>query len=165
MYSLQRWNELPPDEARAELLTCCAAPSWARTVAAGRPYDEVNALVDTAAEALRALPWPEVEAALRAHPRIGAMVAGDDRGARWSRREQAAARGADGGTAAALAEANRAYEERFDRVFLIFATGRSAEEILAAARRRLGNDEATEREIVRAELGKIARLRLTRLFG
>jgi 2-oxo-4-hydroxy-4-carboxy-5-ureidoimidazoline decarboxylase len=64
---------------------------------------------------------------------------------------------------AALVEANRAYEDRFGHVFLIFATGRTDAEMLAAARERLANDEATEREVVRAELGKIVELRLRKL--
>jgi 2-oxo-4-hydroxy-4-carboxy-5-ureidoimidazoline decarboxylase len=65
---------------------------------------------------------------------------------------------------AALAEANRAYEERFGHVFLIFATGRTDTEMLAAARRRLGNDDATERDVVRGELRRIIGLRLDRLL-
>ena len=162
---LQRWNELPPDEAEAELMSCCAAPAWARAVAAGRPYEDLSALLDAAAEVLGALTWPEVEVALRAHPRIGARVGGADRESRWSRREQSAARSGDAAAQRRLAELNRAYEERFDRVFLIFASGKSADEIVAAAAERLGHDEATEREVIRAELGKIAHLRLERLFG
>jgi 2-oxo-4-hydroxy-4-carboxy-5-ureidoimidazoline decarboxylase len=82
----------------------------------------------------------------------------------WSRREQAGARDADAATAAALVEANVAYEERFGHVFLIFATGKSAGEMLAAARERLHHDATTERAVVRAELKKITRLRVERLL-
>ena len=64
---------------------------------------------------------------------------------------------------AAIAEANRAYEARFGHLFLIFASGKSAAEILAAARERLGHDEVTERGVVREELRKIVALRLERL--
>ncbi|WP_306214894.1 hydroxyisourate hydrolase, partial [Actinoplanes sp. RD1] len=62
-----------------------------------------------------------------------------------------------------LLAANRAYEDRFGHVFLIFASGKSQAEILAAARRRLASDAAAERLEVAGELGKIARLRLARL--
>jgi 2-oxo-4-hydroxy-4-carboxy-5-ureidoimidazoline decarboxylase len=70
----------------------------------------------------------------------------------------------DDATRAELIEANRAYEERFGHVFLIFASGRSRAEILAAARERLGHDEAAERAVVTDELRKIARLRLERVL-
>ncbi|HKT05124.1 MAG TPA: 2-oxo-4-hydroxy-4-carboxy-5-ureidoimidazoline decarboxylase, partial [Rugosimonospora sp.] len=69
----------------------------------------------------------------------------------------------DAGVRAALVDANRAYEERFGRVFLIFASGASPGEMLAAARERLANDEETERRVVRGELAKITELRLRRL--
>jgi len=72
--------------------------------------------------------------------------------------------GATESTRAALVAANRAYEERFGHVFLIFATGKSDTEMLAAARERIGHDEATERGVVRAELGRIVGLRLTKLL-
>jgi 2-oxo-4-hydroxy-4-carboxy-5-ureidoimidazoline decarboxylase len=91
-------------------------------------------------------------------------VGGGGREADWSRREQAGAQEAGASTAQALVEANRAYEERFGHVFLIFATGRSATELLAAAHERLGNDDDTERRVVLAELAKITQLRLRRLL-
>jgi 2-oxo-4-hydroxy-4-carboxy-5-ureidoimidazoline decarboxylase len=159
------FNRLPDADARRELLACCAAPDWARTVAGGRPYPDVESLTGTALAALADLPWAAVAEALAAHPRIGERAAGAGRDATWSRREQSGVDGAGAGVRAALAEANRAYEDRFDRVFLIFATGRTPEEMLAAARERLGNDEETERRVVRGELAKITELRLRRLVG
>jgi 2-oxo-4-hydroxy-4-carboxy-5-ureidoimidazoline decarboxylase len=163
--ALSRFNTLAVADAEGELLACCAAPGWARELAAGRPYRDRDALLTAAGAALDRLDWPQVETALAAHPRIGQPAAGVSREAAWSRREQASVATADAPTRAALAEANRAYEERFGRVFLIFASGRTDAELLAAARHRLGNDEATERRVVRAELAKIARLRLERLVG
>ncbi|MEU5874468.1 2-oxo-4-hydroxy-4-carboxy-5-ureidoimidazoline decarboxylase [Glycomyces sp. NPDC047369] len=85
--------------------------------------------------------------------------------AEWSRGEQARAMTADAAVRAALADANAAYERRFGRVFLICATGLAAEDILAAARRRLDSDEPTERAVTRAELRKIVALRLGKAFG
>jgi 2-oxo-4-hydroxy-4-carboxy-5-ureidoimidazoline decarboxylase len=163
--SLERFNALPGDEAEAELRTCCASPAWAAAVARGRPYPEIPSLVDTAGTALAGLPWSEIAAALAAHPRIGERAAGAGRDAAWSRREQSGVAVADTATLDALAAVNREYEERFDRVFLIFATGRGPAEMLAEARRRLGNDEETERAEVRGELTKIAGLRLRRLVA
>jgi 2-oxo-4-hydroxy-4-carboxy-5-ureidoimidazoline decarboxylase len=163
--ALADFNSRPAADAERELLACCAAPAWASEVAARRPYPDVEALVSAADAALRRLTWSDVAQALSAHPRIGERAAGAGREAAWSRREQAGVAGADATTRAALERANREYEERFGHLFLIFASGRSEAEILAAARARLGNDDATEREVVKDELRRIALLRLERLVS
>jgi OHCU decarboxylase len=100
--------------------------------------------------------------AFTAHPRIGERrPTGDPR--RWSAGEQAGAAGADAVVLDALAEGNRAYEQRFGRVFLICATGRSAAEMLADLRQRLGHDPETELRVAAEEQRKITRLRLDKL--
>jgi 2-oxo-4-hydroxy-4-carboxy-5-ureidoimidazoline decarboxylase len=158
-------NSLPAERLEDDLLACCAAPAWGVAIAAKRPYRDRAGLLATADAAARGLSWDEVRQGLSAHPRIGERAAGDSREAAWSRREQStAAQTADERTTAALIAANRAYEERFGHVFLIFASGRSQEEILAAARERLGNDEATERAVVADELRKIALRRLEQVL-
>jgi 2-oxo-4-hydroxy-4-carboxy-5-ureidoimidazoline decarboxylase len=164
--ALAGFNALPAAEAEAELRSCCASAAWARQVAAGRPYPDLAALCDAADAALAGLRWPDLAEALAVHPRIGERASGEGREAGWSRREQAGI-GSESAPAthAALAEANREYERRFGHVFLVFASGRTATELLAAARERLGNPPDVEREVVRGELGKIARLRLERLLG
>jgi 2-oxo-4-hydroxy-4-carboxy-5-ureidoimidazoline decarboxylase len=158
-------NDLPAGAAAEELLSCCASPVWARAVVAGRPYPDIAAVTSAAGAALTVLPWSEIALALDAHPRIGSRPTDDRRDAAWSRREQAGVDHGDERTLAALAEVNRAYEERFGRVLLIFASGKSGAELLATAQERLGNDEATEQRVIRAELGKIVALRLQRLLG
>lgn len=163
--ALSRINDLPAGAAEEDLLSCCASPAWARAVVAGRPYPDVDAVVAAARAALAALPWPEIARALAAHPRIGARPFGQHRDAAWSRREQAGVDHDDERTLAALAEVNRAYEERFGRVLLIFASGKSGAELLEIAQGRLHNDEVTERRVVRDELGKIVALRVERLLS
>ncbi|AGL19668.1 2-oxo-4-hydroxy-4-carboxy-5-ureidoimidazoline decarboxylase [Actinoplanes sp. N902-109] len=163
---MNTFNALPAERLTADLLAVCAVPGWAATVAAGRPYPSRAALLAAADRATRDWTWPDVLRGLSAHPRIGERAAGDSKEAAWSRREQStAASTADDATRAELIEANRAYEDRFGHVFLIFASGRSQAEILAAARERLTNDEATEQAVVTGELRKIALLRLERLAG
>ena len=161
---LAGFNEAAAADAERELRSCCASERWARAVAAGRPYPDLATLLAAADAELAGLDWPEVEQALAAHPRIGDRVTGDDRESAWSRREQAGMGAADAATRVAFAQANREYEARFGHVLLIFASGRTDTEMLAAARARLGNDPATERGVVRAELGRIARHRLERLL-
>lgn len=157
---LAGFNTLGEEALRA----CCAAPAWVAAVAAGRPYPDRAALRKVSADALAGLDWAGVREAFDAHPRIGERVAGTGREAAWSRTEQSGMDTARGDIKAAIVDANRAYEERFGHVFLIFATGRTDTEMLAAARQRIGHDEATERSVVRAELAKIVDLRLTRLL-
>ncbi|SDT79301.1 2-oxo-4-hydroxy-4-carboxy-5-ureidoimidazoline decarboxylase [Actinoplanes derwentensis] len=165
MGAVEVFNALPSERLAEELLACCAAPTWGAVIAAGRPFADRAGLLAVADSAGRDLSWADVLAGLSAHPRIGERAAGDSKEAAWSRAEQsAAAQSADDLTRVELIAANRAYEERFGHVFLIFASGRSQAEILAAARERLGNDEAAERAIVTGELRKIALLRLERVL-
>ncbi|WP_432574290.1 2-oxo-4-hydroxy-4-carboxy-5-ureidoimidazoline decarboxylase [Kineococcus sp. SYSU DK005] len=150
-------DALGEDGFRALLLSCCDAPAWAERVAARRPFGTGEALLAAAAEELAATTEADVDVALAAHPRIGERPAGAA-----SRREQAAALAADPAVLDALAEGNRAYEARFGHVYLVCASGRGAEELLAVLRSRLGNDPATERAVLRRELAAITDLRLRR---
>jgi 2-oxo-4-hydroxy-4-carboxy-5-ureidoimidazoline decarboxylase len=162
--ALIQLNSLPQLDAERELQSCCASPAWASRVAAARPFSDIDGLISTSEATLAGLDWTEIEAALSAHPRIGQRAAGAGREASWSAQEQASTAAAPVETSAALREVNEAYEQRFGHVFLIYATGRSAEEMLAAARERLDHDEETERRVVRGELSKITRLRLRKLL-
>jgi 2-oxo-4-hydroxy-4-carboxy-5-ureidoimidazoline decarboxylase len=157
---LAAFNQAEPGPAERELLACCASRRWARELLARRPYADLAGLRAVSARVLVELTWADVEEALAAHPRIGERAAGQDREAAWSREEQAGAEvGED------LVAGNQVYEERFGHVFLIHATGLSAETMLTTLRARLGNDQETERQVVRAELGKIVDLRLGKAFG
>jgi 2-oxo-4-hydroxy-4-carboxy-5-ureidoimidazoline decarboxylase len=162
--ALDRLNTLPAGEVLTALRACCASTAWVSSVADGRPYATRTALLDTAEEACRQLSDADLEEALAAHPRIGDRAAGAGAEARWSRQEQASVSDSDDATRAQLRTANLAYEERFGRVFLIRAAGRTPAEMLAEARRRLGNDDATERREVAAQLAQIARLRVEKLL-
>lgn len=161
---LARFNALPLEEAGKALSACCASRRWVASLALSRPYRGVGELYRTAAETLASLDWPDVLEALAAHPRIGERAAGGGREAAWSRAEQAGVGGADPRTAAELAEANAEYEWKFGHVFLIRASGRTAAQMLTAARERLGHDELTEQTVVRGELGQIVRLRLDKML-
>lgn len=153
-------DALARPEARALLTACCASPAWVAAMLAGRPYGDPARVLAASDEVFARLSDADVERALDAHPRIGERASGTTREAGWSRQEQQAVGAADDGVRAALAEGNRAYEERFDRVFLIRAAGRSPEEMLAELTRRLAQPEADERAEVREQLRQITRLRL-----
>ena len=163
---LSEFNAASYDVVTAALTACCDVPGWVAAVRDGRPFAEVEDVADVADKAAREFTPADVDRALAAHPRIGerAPQAGQDsREAAWSRQEQAAVAG-DSDTSAALRAANRAYEDRFGRVFLICATGLSADEVLAELHWRLSNDEASEAAVVAEELRKIALLRLRKVL-
>jgi len=147
--NLAAFNSLDRDQAVAALLSCCTAPEWAGRVADARPFPSIEKLL-AAADA--ALTPADLDAALAGHPRIG------DRGA--SGRSAAEQRGVGDHVLDAFAEANAAYEQRFGRVYLVCAAGRSGEDLLADLTARLGHDDETERRTALRELAAINRLRL-----
>ena len=155
---LARLDALPAREAVGELLGCCGSLAWARRMAAARPFSTPLRLFEAADAAWRALPESDVLEALARHPRIG-----DARASGAAAAEQSAVRGADAETARSLAIANREYEERFGRIFIVCASGKTAAQMLALCRERLHNDAATELSIAAEEQRRIMRLRLERL--
>jgi 2-oxo-4-hydroxy-4-carboxy-5-ureidoimidazoline decarboxylase len=156
---LSAFNALSTDEASELLRTCLDVPRWVNEVEDGRPYAGWPALRETAELSAGRLSDEEVDAALARHPRIGER-AGADHDVEHSTREQAGVDTADADVAVRLRAGNEAYERRFDRVFLVRAAGRSAQEILAELDRRLGNDDTTERKEIVQQLVEIALLRL-----
>jgi 2-oxo-4-hydroxy-4-carboxy-5-ureidoimidazoline decarboxylase len=160
--AVTEFDQLDPARAAAVLAPCCASRRWAGQLVAGRPHGDLAALTAASDAAVAGLQWTDLEEALAAHPRIGAALAGSGREAAWSAAEQQAATRAGAAERDELAAANAAYEARFGHVFLIRASGRSAAEMLAALRGRLGHDPAAEREVVCAELRGIVALRLAR---
>lgn len=157
---LDEFNRMDAAPAASIVGVWAAIPAWVDAVVAGRPYESVEKLAARAAALAEGWTRDDLDAALAHHPRIGQRPAGSGDEAAASRREQAAMTDADAGVAAAIAAGNSAYEERFGRVFLIRAAGRSPEEILTELRRRLGNDDVTEAEEALGQLAEIALLRL-----
>ena len=150
----------PSDE---ELHACCAASAWLSRMSLARPFPSATAALDLSDDLVLGLDDSGVAQALDAHARIGERRLGSTTEDRWSRSEQAGALAVDTDVQQRLAEGNRRYEERFGRVFLIRAAGRSAEEMLAALDERLTHDDDTEAAVVRRELAEIVRLRLLKV--
>jgi len=160
------FNEADTADLRARLLALTASPAWADELLAGRPYADTESLLDASDRIVTALPEDEVDAALAGHPRIGEQAGQNlaaDQASR-SAREQSGMASADDEVRRAMAEGNAAYEERFGRIYLVAAAGRSAEELLAILRHRLENDATTELDVVREQLARITRLRLVELL-
>ncbi len=147
------------DRARADLLRCCGSTAWAGQMTARRPFGSRDELLRQADEVWTSLSTDDHLQAFAAHPRIGERSA-----ARWSSQEQAGVDDSDQATRDALIEANHAYEDRFGHVFLICATGKSADQILVELRRRLDNDPAEELTVAADEQRQITHLRLDKLL-
>lgn len=161
-------DQAPRAEAVEWLRACCGAERWITAMADRRPFGDLETLLQAAETAWAALGPTDWWQAIEHHPRLGG---GDlaapkfDATRSLSRDEQAGLLGADEGTRAALAEAQREYEAQFGFIFLIRAAGRSAEEILSELDRRMANDLETELAVAAGELREIARFRLERLLG
>lgn len=163
--NLAAFNALPPEMAEAALLACCASPRWARRMVQRRPFEDGADLFAAAAAIWWELAPENWREAFAAHPKIGEKPQQKSEQERaWSEQEQAAAR-LDAASETALAEANRAYHDRFGYIFIVCATGKSAEEMLAILRRRLQNDADTELRVAAEEQHKITELRLKKLLG
>lgn len=156
---------LPNDDLRAWLGSCLAVPRWEDDVVARAPFASAADLLLAAREAATPLSRAEIDQALAGHPRIGEAPEGESRAARFSRSEQRSVDAHDEALAEAIAEGNRAYEQKFGRVFLIRAAGRSRTQILNELNRRLELDDEAELRIVASELRDIALLRLATLAG
>ncbi len=168
-----RWLNALPDRLFAdEVRTCCASTAWAARLAETRPLGDFDALLAAADQAWEATGPEDWQQAFAAHPRIGAPAgvasargtADHPQGQRWAQQEQAGTQEAATDILAALAEGNRAYEQRFGQTFLICAAGRSADEMLAELRARMGNEPETELRVAAEEQRKITRLRLAKLM-
>ena len=163
--SASPFDDLTEPEARAVLAECLDVDRFVEQVLAGRPYGDADRVREAASAAASSLDDPELERALARHPRIGERAQADRHDAAHSAREQSGVDRDDADLAARLLAGNRAYEERFDRVFLIRAAGRSGPQILAELERRLGNDDAAERAETVDQLRQIALLRLEPHLG
>jgi len=162
---LHDFHTLDDADATALARVWADIPGWVDALVAGRPYASVEALASYAGDLAAAWSPEDLEAALHAHPRIGARVSGDGAEAAASRREQGSMASAADDDVAAIAAGNIAYEEQFGRVFLIRAAGRTPGEMRAELERRLGNEPDAETIEATRQLAEIALLRLRTTFA
>lgn len=151
-------------DLRERLTACLAVPRWVDEVAVRAPYGSMLELLDVAAAAASGLTRAEIEEAMAHHPRIGERATGSGTAQAFSRAEQESSASDDEALARALAAGNAAYEQKFGRIFMIRAAGRSREQILVELQRRLQLDDDTDLQIVGSELRDIALSRIPQLF-
>lgn len=164
---LGRLNALPEREAEAEFLKCCGSALWARRMAGERPFQDFQVLLakaDAVWWALDAEDWLE---AFSRHPKIGEKEAARTQaeGARvWSEQEQAGISAAEEETKLELSAANREYERKFGYIYIVCATGKTADEMLSILKERLQNDADRELRVAAEEQRRITHLRLQKLL-
>jgi OHCU decarboxylase len=167
MIRLHWLNNLSEEEASTELLKCCGSLNWARQMVSRRPIGSFEELIQKANTVWWNLDRDDWLEAFRSHPKIGenkasAKVSTQSEG--WSGREQAGIHGAATQTLDELAKLNRVYEEKFGFIFIVCATGKSSEQMLAILKSRIGNDLETELPVAACEQAKITEIRLGKLL-
>ena len=146
-------------DPRSELRSVNGSTKWFDGIAMARPFADWDQLVATSDKVWSSLSAEDWMEAFRAHPRIGERK----EGARWTAQEQSGTQSASDQTMKALAEGNLEYEKKFGHIYLVCATGRSADEMLANLRERMKNDPKDEFRIAAEEQRKITALRLEKL--
>ena len=168
MNDLKWFNSLSDSQAASELKSCCGSTRWAAEVHSRRPYDSFNQLLDTAEQVWWQLAPDDWLEAFRSHPKIGQKTVERSASAQsqeWSRGEQAGMGKASEESEAALARLNEEYESKFGYIFIVCATGKSSEEMLAILRERLQNGPDEELRIAASEQAKITEIRLKKLIA
>jgi OHCU decarboxylase len=161
---LDTWNKADEVVTTDAMLACCGSRRWAAAMAALRPIAGIAELSEAADREWAQMQEPDWLEAFVAHPRIGERGAApaSENSAAWSRQEQAGTAAASSDVMRQLAEGNTLYEERFGFTYIVCATGKTADQMLAILKRRLNNDRMTElreaaeqqRQIMQIRLGK-----------
>jgi 2-oxo-4-hydroxy-4-carboxy-5-ureidoimidazoline decarboxylase len=162
---LARWNSLDPAAAAREALPCCGSRAWAAALAGRRPIADEASLIDASTSIWFALPEEAWQEAFDSHPRIGqrhAQVCATEESLRWSAQEQGTALSEDETAKLALEQANYRYEQKFGRIFIVCATGKTSAEMLAILEERMKSDAATELREAAEQQHEITELRLHR---
>jgi 2-oxo-4-hydroxy-4-carboxy-5-ureidoimidazoline decarboxylase len=164
--NLDLFNAWTADEARESFLRCCGSRRWSEEMARARPFESASALIETAERIWWGLSKDDWLEAFGAHPRIGDIDSLRSKfasTAAWASREQSGVDGAAEAVLNDLAMGNRQYEARFGYIFIVCATGKTAEEIFELLKQRLIGDTEGEIKLAAAEQMLITLIRLERI--
>jgi OHCU decarboxylase len=152
--NLAELNALPESEALEKFRACCGSSRWATKMTQLRPFHSRGEFLAAADEVWNSLGPDDWREAFAHHPRIGERASGT------AASEQSGMRSAADNVRAELAKANHEYEDRFGYIYIVCATGRTADEMLAIVKGRLNNDPETELKVAAEEQRKITQIRL-----
>lgn len=159
---LAAWNAADETTALESMMACGGARRWAAAMVALRPIESPEKLNVAASQIWSTMEVPDWMEAFACHPRIGErkVAPATAKSKQWSKQEQSSAAGADARVLARLAEGNAEYEEQFGFTFIVCATGKSAEEMLAILEQRLKSDRETELPEAAEQQRQITEIRL-----
>jgi 2-oxo-4-hydroxy-4-carboxy-5-ureidoimidazoline decarboxylase len=164
--TLQDLNSMDQRELRELMFQCCGSKEWSKMMLIHFPAEDLVDLLESAEEVWSECSEEDWKEAFSHHPRIGDL---DEVRKKYSTspaaNEQSAVAGAPEETLAALAAANAEYEKKFGYIFIVCATGKSAEEMLGLIHARMQHNPATELKVAADEQAKITRLRLEKLLA
>jgi 2-oxo-4-hydroxy-4-carboxy-5-ureidoimidazoline decarboxylase len=163
---LGRLNSLDPAQAEQEFLKCCGSEEWAKRMIVERPFEDFDDLIAKADRVWWLLEPQDWLEAFQSHPKIGQKKPEQQTSVEaqaWSEQEQSGTRNSTQKTRGALVALNDVYEEKFGHIFIVCATGKNSEELLAILRQRLVNTPEEELQNAAAEQAKITALRLKKL--
>jgi 2-oxo-4-hydroxy-4-carboxy-5-ureidoimidazoline decarboxylase len=165
--TLHELNTLPKEQLIEELTKCCGSSVWVNKMLPFFPADDLVELLEDAEEQWFKCSEDDWKEAFSHHPKIGdtdSLKKKFASTAQWASGEQSGVNTASEQTIEALASGNKKYEEKFGYIFIVCATGKSAEQMLEILASRLPNDPKDEIEIAADEQRKITRLRLEKLL-
>lgn len=166
--TLTELNSLPLPQLKEELRRCCGANAWVDRMSARFPVKNVADLFDAATTIWQTCTPDEWREAFSHHPQIGDLAVLKEKfgtTAQWAAGEQAAVQRATESTLQALAEGNRMYLNKFGYIFIVCATGKTADEMLHLLTERLPHSPEEELRVAMAEQEKITKIRLEKLLS
>lgn len=159
-------NSIPDDQLYSIFAECCGSTLWKKKLVNLRPYRDLNDLIEKSNSVWYSLKVEDWKEAFSVHPKIGDLDSLREKYGKhetWSKGEQSKVNKANEATIQALQKHNSEYFKKFGYIFIVFATGKTAEEMLEILEKRLPNSTFEEIEIAGREQNKITRLRLEKL--
>jgi 2-oxo-4-hydroxy-4-carboxy-5-ureidoimidazoline decarboxylase len=166
--TIAEFDHLDVEEKKQLLHTCCGSTGWVNNMISALPAEDLVDLLEIAEEQWYACHEADWREAFSHHPKIGDIDSLKEKyasTAQWAEGEQSSVKQASEQTLEQLGEGNQVYEQRFGYIFIVCATGKSADEMLQLLNQRLYNNPEVEIQIAMEEQLKITRLRLEKLFG
>lgn len=166
--TIQEFNDLPLQQLKNEFFKCCGSSSWVEKMIASKPFSDLEDLMMKADRAWTSTNEIDLLESFSHHPKIGDLKSLEKKFASTKAlagSEQAAVQSASQTTIEQLAEGNMLYENKFGFIFIVCATGKSADEMLSLLKKRINNDRSTELKIAAGEQQKIIQLRIQKLFS
>lgn len=163
--TLSEFNQLSLTNRIQALLDCCHCQSWADTLAQQAPFENIDTLIKAATELFSRATERHILEAFKGHAKIGDIELLRSKFAGKATAEQGQVMQASEQTIQALWQLNQQYEEQNGFIFIVCATGKSAEEMLAILKSRINNSRELELQNGAQEQNKITQLRLTQLIA